>query len=290
MELTTPVILPKKSITLDTKSRVMFVGSCFAEHVGEQLQHRMGDEMVDVNPFGVLYNPESISKALAMLVSDTSASNRIFKGQDGIYHSWLHTSHFSGKTEEECRQKIESRFAEAKEMLKNANLLCVTFGTTRCYCLNDGKAEKDVVANCHKEPQSRFTEYEPTLEELKEYWKQTLRLLREYNPTLQVCFTVSPYRYKKYGFHESQIQKAKLILLIDSLCKEEGCVYFPAYEIMMDELRDYRFYATDMLHPSDLAVSIITERFIDWAFTLELKEVAKQQLKEYKQKSHRQIL
>lgn len=286
MELSTPVILPESCITLDVESRVMFVGSCFAEHVGTELQHMMGEDMVDVNPFGVLYNPESIGNAVELLCGEANVSQHVFQGQDGVWHSWLFTSHYSGETREDCIAKTNTAIRQGREHLKKTDLLCVTFGTTRCYKLADGT----VVANCHKEPQSRFTEYEPSLMELISMWKGTLQTLREYNPTLHVCFTVSPYRYKKYGFHESQIQKAKLLLLIDALSTESNVSYFPAYEIMMDELRDYRFYASDMLHPSDLAVSIITERFVDWTFTNELKEQSKVKQKEWRRSQHRTIV
>lgn len=267
----------------------MLIGSCFAEHVGLRLQQRMGERQADVNPFGVLYNPISISNAISMILDGEDATSYIFKGRDNFYHSWMHTSHFSGSSYEECRDKIQQRLLEATANLRRANLLCITFGTTRCYRLKDSN-EGLVVANCHKEPQSCFSEYEPSLEELTETWIHTLRRLRDINPTLRICFTVSPYRYRKYGFHESQIQKAKLLLLVDALCRQEQALYFPAYEIMMDELRDYRFYATDMLHPSDLAVDIITERFIEWTFTPQLKETAKTNLKAWKQSQHRTLI
>jgi len=293
MQLITPVILPKTDITLDTDSRVMMIGSCFAEHVGEKLVQYMGDDKVNVNPFGVLYNPVSIAQGLELLIDETFSQHltpntqHIFLGQDGLWHSWLFTSHFSGSTREECEIKTKDAIENAREFLKHATLLCITFGTTRCYRLKNENQNKEtfVVANCHKEPQRCFTEIEPTLDELQVLWGTVLQKLKAYNPTLRICFTVSPYRYKKYGFHESQIQKAKLLLLVDKL----GEAYFPSYEIMMDELRDYRFYANDMLHPSDLAVDIIAERFMDWTFTPAMKAQAALNLKEFKRSQHRKI-
>lgn len=286
MTLQTPIDIERTDISLDSASKIMLTGSCFAEHVGEHLLRELNDGMVTVNPFGVLYNPISIAQALRLLMDDdgkTKAVGRVFSGQDGVWHSWLHTTHFSGKTREECVAKIQTQYDQAREFLKDATLLCITFGTTRCYKTHDG----EVVANCHKEPQRCFTEYEASLEELCELWNDLIAELKLFNPNLRVCLTVSPYRYRKYGFHESQLQKAKLLLLTDAL--KEECTYFPAYEIMMDELRDYRFYANDMLHPSDLAVDIIYERFKEWTFTSELKVLATLNQKAWRRSQHRPL-
>lgn len=261
----------------------MLIGSCFAEHVGGHLLRELNDRMVDVNPFGVLYNPISIAQALRLLMSDDGreeVASKVFLGQDGAWHSWLHTTYFSGSTREDCQQKIIERYDASRDFLRNASLLCITFGTTRCYKLQDGA----VVANCHKEPQRCFTEYDASLEELSMLWHDLMTELRAFNPGLRVCLTVSPYRYRKYGFHESQIQKAKLLLLADTL--KDECLYFPAYEIMMDELRDYRFYANDMLHPSELAVDIIYDRFKQWCFTDKLTELSARNLKVWKRSQH----
>lgn len=198
MDLYTPVTLPPHAITLETDSKVMMLGSCFAENVGGQLQMRMGNDKVDVNPFGVLYNPASIAQALRLLMRSDSKSiatdeKYIFHGQDGAWHSWLHSSHFSDMTKEGCLEKIASRLYSAKAMLKEATLLCITFGTTRHYVHNN-----IVVANCHKEPQRCFTESEMSLDELTAIWRDTIKALSAFNPKLRICLTVSPYRYKKY--------------------------------------------------------------------------------------------
>lgn len=285
MTLQTPVNIPRADINLNGTSKVMLIGSCFAEHVGEHLLHELQAGMVDVNPFGVLYNPISIAQALRLLMEKDGrekVAERVFLGQDNVWHSWLHTTHFSGKTKEECVARIVERYDQAAKFLKDTTLLCITFGTTRCYC-HQGM----VVANCHKEPQSCFTESEPTMEELTLLWRDVIAELKTFNPNIRICLTVSPFRYRKYGFHESQIQKAKLLLLTDAL--KDDCIYFSAYEIMMDELRDYRFYADDMLHPSALAVSIIYERFKNWIFTDDLKQQAMLNLKQWKRLQHREV-
>lgn len=287
MKLQTEVDIQKTDIVLGVDSRVMFVGSCFAEHVGVEMQKRMGAEKVCVNPFGVLYNPLSIANALELLVSDDMRAmekrvrESVFLGQDGLWHSWLFTTHFSGKTRENCEARTLQAVREGREFLAHTDLLCLTFGTTRCYKLADGT----VVANCHKEPQRTFMEYEPTMQEMQMLWEKVLQKLSAFSPTLSVCYTVSPYRYRKYGYHQSQLQKSKLLLLTDMLTGD----YFPSYEIMMDELRDYRFYAADMLHPSDVAVQIITERFMEWTFSDELKKASVENLKQWKRGQHRSL-
>ena len=136
MELFTQIPLPRHFITLTPESRVLTLGSCFSQHVGEHLQKRMGEEKVTVNPFGVLYNPVSIAQAIEVLTDESfDVAGKVFKGQEGVYHSWLHTNRFSATTESECREKIEKGVCAARHALLTADLLCVTFGTVRCYRL-----------------------------------------------------------------------------------------------------------------------------------------------------------
>lgn len=287
MQLTTPVTLPEAPLTLDVGDRIMMLGSCFAQHVGERLSHCLPPTDIDVNPFGVLYNPLSIAAAIDSLLAIDPPVGHIFYGSDAIFHSWLHTSHFSARTESECRELINLRHASAHEFLMSTRLLCITFGTTRCYRLPSGL----VVANCHKEPQSTFTEYEPSVDEIVSRWTGVLGRVREVNPSLHVCFTVSPYRYRKYGFHQSNLQKSKLLLAVDRLVSDiSGISYFPAYEILLDELRDYRFYAPDMLHPSDVAISEITSRFVGWLCSSSLMQSMEENRRRWLHSQHRPIV
>ncbi|MGM9712587.1 MAG: GSCFA domain-containing protein [Prevotella sp.] len=287
MQLTTPVTLPEAPLTLNIGDRIMMLGSCFAQHVGDNLSHGLPPADIDVNAFGVLYNPLSIAGAVGSLLSDEAPVSQVFLGRDGVFHSWLHTSLFSARTEEDCCRRITLRHSSASQLLRTARLLCVTFGTTRCYRLSSGL----VVANCHKEPQSVFSEYEPSVDEIVAVWTDTIRHVRETNPGLHVCFTVSPYRYRKYGFHESQLQKSKLLLAIDTLTHTvSGTSYFPAYEILLDELRDYRFYAPDMLHPSDVAIQEITSRFVNWLCSPSLKLSLEENRRRWLSDQHRPIV
>lgn len=319
MEFRTIVPLPAEAPTVAPDTHALVLGSCFAEHVGERLRIALGPEQCCVNPFGVLYNPISIARALQAVLAMPQGSNddmpewldgAIFEGRDGLFHSWLHSTYYSARTREECRERCRKALVEARRVFDKADLLLVTFGTSRYYALDDGT----VVANCHKELASRFTEHDSTIDEIVATWRPLLERLHTLRPELQVVFTVSPYRYRKYGFHASQLAKARLLLAIeectplapraggtDTSSSEvrsvptvtippargaRGVEYFPAYEIVLDELRDYRFYKPDMLHPSEQAVDYIWERFREWAFTPEMNALYQQRIKEHKAQNH----
>ena len=287
MDFRTPVALPAEAPTISPSTHALVLGSCFAEHIGERLRLTLGAEQCCVNPFGVLYNPMSIAQALQLILALPSGhdgplpsriDDAIFEGRDALWHSWFHSTHYSATTREECRSRCLVALTEARRILDRADLLIVTFGTSRCYSLADGT----VVANCHKELPTTFTERDCTVGEIVGIWRPLLERLHQLRPGLKVVFTVSPYRYRKYGFHASQLAKARLLLATDEL----GETYFPAYEIVLDELRDYRFYKPDMLHPSEQAVDYIWERFQDWCFSPETKQLYQQHIKQQKALNH----
>lgn len=285
MEFRTIVQLPPDAPVITPSTHALVLGSCFAEHIGARLLAALGGEQCCVNPFGVLYNPVSIAQALEVLLSDAdvrqAAAEHVFAGRDRLFHSWLFSTHYSAATREECVERCAASMAEARRTLHEADLLIVTFGTSRHYRLADGFT----VANCHKELASTFTEHDCSVEEIVDLWRPLLERLHSLRPSLQVVFTVSPYRYKKYGFHASQLAKARLLLAVEEM-SGAGCLYFPAYEIVLDELRDYRFYKPDMLHPSEQAVDYIWERFSEWAFTPEMHILYQQHIKQYKALNH----
>lgn len=261
MQFRTLVDLPRERVTLDHTHRVLLLGSCFAEHVGR----RMADACfrADVNPFGVLYNPGSIALALIRLL-DGMPDDSYFRDAAGVWHSWDHSGLFSAATLADCCARVGARLLPARQCMERLDRLFVTFGTNRVYRLrSDGR----VVANCHKQPAALFAEDALTAAEIVRTWSDLLDRLFARRPRLDVVFTVSPYRYAKYGFHGSQLSKAVLLVAVDELCQRyPRCHYFPAYELVVDELRDYRFYEADMLHPSAQAVDYVWERFGDWAF------------------------
>lgn len=263
MPLMTPVALPERSVQIAPQSRLVLLGSCFATHIGARL--RGAGLRTEVNPFGVLYNPESIALAVDALLDGEVREDWLFYGRDEMWHSWLHATEFSALDKDTCLGRVEERFTAAREMLLQADVVCFTFGTNRVY-----EHEDRIVGNCHKQPAAEFKECALSVGEIVERWRKLLGRLHEANPQLQVIFTVSPYRYAKYGMVENQRAKATLLLAVEQLVTgNPNAHYFPAYEIQLDELRDYRFYAEDMLHPSEQAVTYIWQRFTSWAFTPE---------------------
>ena len=272
MNFSTQVELPEKQTEIHHSDRLMFFGSCFAENIGNLLQ---GNKFwCDVNPFGILYNPLSICKAL-----DRILDQRVYTEDDlflshGLWHSWMHHSDFSASRPEDCLEKINSRLMKAADELKEADWLVMTWGTSFVYIHQESG---EVVGNCHKQPDKTFRRLRQNVEVFVEECRSVLKKCRETNPKLKVLITVSPIRHAKDGMHGNQLSKATLLLAADELCRTcPDCYYFPSYEIMMDELRDYRFYADDMLHPSPMAIEYIWECFSKCYFSDETRGVMKE--------------
>lgn len=257
MNFRTLVELPEKQTEIRHSEQIMLFGSCFAENVGRLLVENKF--RCDVNPFGILYNPLSIAGALEQLVEGkVYAESDLFQA-NGLWHSWMHHGDFSAPDSGECLDRINARLSKASEALPSADWLVVTFGTAYVYVHREMQT---VVGNCHKVPEKTFARSMPNVSAFVEKWQGVLKKLRDVNPKLKVLFTVSPIRHAKDGMHGNQLSKATLLLTVEELCRTcPDCHYFPSYEILMDELRDYRFYADDMLHPSPKAVEYIWECF-----------------------------
>ena len=241
----------------------LLLGSCFTENIGRRLVDNKFRALV--NPFGVLYNPQSIFSALSLLLRGVS-DFRPFREDDlfyasGLWRSWLYSSEFSATSADECLSLVNESLLRATRMLSDLDVLFLTLGANHCYFLKNGHV---AVANCHKQPAAMFEECRLSVADILEQSRVLSDLLR-LRPHLKIVFTVSPYRYAKYGMHENQISKSTLFLAIDEIMKHypDNCFYFPAYEIMTDELRDYRFYADDLLHPSQRAAAYIWDIFVE---------------------------
>ena len=222
--------------------KILLLGSCFADNIGAKFAEHYFQ--ATINPFGTLYNPASIAAAI------TNVGNSQLVEHNGLWHSMMHHGAFSGKDKEEVLTRCEQSRALLQRALMEASTVVVTFGTAWVY-----EMEGKVVANCHKLPANRFTRRCLTVNEIVEMWQPIVASM----PDKHWIFTVSPIRHVKDGLHANQISKAILLQAVDQL----GQSYFPSYEIMMDELRDYRFYAEDMVHPSAVAVEYIWQRFVD---------------------------
>lgn len=268
MQFRTPVAISPSPWTIHHPHRVVMVGSCFVENISEKM--RQSGFAVDVNPTGILYNPSSLAGCLTDLLDDRRfAADDLFLHQ-GAYHSFAHHSRFSATDQQEALQAINERMESSGRFLAQADRIVVTFGSARVYRLASGQ----VVANCHKLPAAYFIEQRLSVDEIVSEWRVVIERLAAVNPQLRILFTVSPIRHWKDGAHENQLNKSTLLLAVDRLVEcYPQCAYFPSYELMMDDLRDYRFYAADMIHPNAIAIDYIWERFAETYFSIETRKL-----------------
>ncbi len=281
--LTTPVIVPQMPFKIDYSTGIVSLGSCFADEIGERLQE--GDFHVEMNPFGALYNPASIAAAVRRLTDDREIGMDDLVQHEGLWHSWHHHGCFSHSTAEETLAACNSRIHQAHQAIKEASLLMVTFGTAWVF-----EREGEIVANCHKLPPQMFVRRRMTVEEIVALWQPLLQELAAYYPGLKVLFTVSPIRHMSDGAHGNQLSKSTLLLAIDQLLPTAHCplptYYFPSYEIVLDELRDYRFFDEKMTHPTPLAVDIVWDRFQRATMLPAIREQAHFNAKQHKREKH----
>ncbi len=273
----------KQAFSLNHADRIVSFGSCFADLISGLLEEN--GFRVTSNPFGVLYNPMSVVKSMERLRYGINFKEDELFEYEGIWGSFAHHTSFSGPDRQAVLEHIRSSFDEAAEAFRSATCLMLTFGTSWVYALSEtGK----IVANCHKLPDYHFTRRRLDVAEIVEYYTEFFLQLFQERPDLKVLLTVSPIRHFKDGAHENTLSKSVLHLAIDELClRFDRLVYFPSYELMMDDLRDYRFYAEDMLHPSDTAVQYIWERFQDFAFDKPTRELSAQVLQIRRAMAHR---
>jgi hypothetical protein len=268
-ELFTKVDIPKSDFSIDYRSRLYFTGSCFAESIGLRFEHYKFP--VCINPFGVQYNPLAISQSIHQIFNKELFKKEDLHFENELWFSFSHYTLFSDIDQSSCLEKINTSFSNAKQFICNANVIIITLGTSWTYI---HKEDGQVVSNCHKLPANRFDRVFTSTDQSFEKLKTAIELIRSINPYAKFIFTVSPIRHWKDGAIENQCSKAALLLAVAKLVREiKDIYYFPAYEIMMDELRDYRFYAIDMLHPSDQATEYIWERFLQTYFTDETLKI-----------------
>jgi hypothetical protein len=285
MDFRTKIDIPRSDIHISHKSRILMTGSCFIENTGRLFIDNKFN--VNLNPFGILYNPVSINQALRALIDKKEFTEKDIFEYRGLYHSFMHHGSFSNPDKDECLKGINRKTKEASDYLRSADLLFVTFGTA---CVFRSRKEGAVVGNCHKLPATDFDHYRLSVDDIVNEWEQLIKDLREVNPLLQIIFTVSPVRHMKDGAHDNQLSKSALLLATDKICNfAEGLRYFPSYEIVLDELRDYRFYNEDMIHPDPVAVKYIWERLSETCFDKEVHPVIEEWRKLYQALNHRPI-
>lgn len=283
MEFRTKVGLQRGEDEIRHSDCLMLWGSCFAENVGRKLLDYKFD--CDINPFGILYNPLSIAEGLSQLRRGKIYTEEDLRHDRGVWYSLMHHGSFSSASKEDCLAVINSRLRTGKKYLERADWLLFTWGTAWVY---EWKEDGRVVGNCHKLSERMFSRRLLEVGDIESVYIPLLSELYAANPRLNVLFTVSPIRHIRDGMHGNQLSKSTLLLAVSHLCRRfPFCHYFPSYEIMMDELRDYRFYADDMLHPTPLAVDYIWECFSEVFFSPATCRVMKQWEEIRKGLSHR---
>ncbi|MBQ8810850.1 MAG: GSCFA domain-containing protein [Bacteroidales bacterium] len=299
MKLQTPVIDEACKVGISYNDKIMMIGSCFTENIGRQLADYGFD--VEINPFGTLYNPISVLNSIERLIS-----GRQFTQEDCIqigagdtrWCSFSHHTSFARQSPEEFVADANNALERSHKHFMQSNKVIITLGTSWCFRHN---ATRQVVSNCLKRPASEFVRERLASNEVTSALRRIVDLCNdsEYMPEgmipKQFIFTVSPIRHFKDGAHGNQISKSALLLGIDLLASLPADLsmdpyyiadYFPAYEIVMDELRDYRFYAEDMCHPSTQTVHYICERFLDWALPASEHEMLQENIRQHKRNNH----
>lgn len=258
-QLITKVSVPEVHPKIRYTDTILMAGSCFAEHISNKLERYKYD--IASNPFGILYNPVSLAVSFDRIARLAFYDASELVQHDGLYHSMDHHGSFSGKDKEVVIEKINASLQAAHDHLKRSAVVCVSPGTSKVYRYSVTSA---ISGNCHKVPHSAFTYEQLTLNQCEAAFEKIYTTLKQLAPAARIIWTVSPVRHLKDGLVENQRSKAVLTLAIEqTLHKYPETNYFPAYEIMMDELRDYRYYARDLVHPSPVAVDIIWDKFCD---------------------------
>lgn len=286
LKLQTPVECGRSPFTISYRDRIMVLGSCFADNAGRRMAEAGLD--VCVNPFGTLYNPQSICNSVERLENGTefTAGDCEMMGSGaGLVCSFSHHTSFARQTEAEFLENANGRLREAAEFYRQADIVVITLGTSWCY----RHIGKDIiVSNCLKRNAKEFVRerLEP-----EQTFNMLSKIISGKTSGKKIILTVSPIRHLKDGAHGNAVSKASLLLAAERLYNAfpDRCTYFPAYEIMTDELRDYRFYAEDMVHPSEQAVRYIWERFCDFALADEDRPLLAAKEKEFRQSQHRKM-
>lgn len=275
---------------LDPEQPVVLLGSCFTDNIGERMRRCRWKAFPNIT--GTLYNPASIARILDLVCMWTDPFQVIEKSlveRDGLWTSWLTDSGCTTYSKSETKEHVFNRLRRLREKLSGASTLIVTFGTAWVYSL--AEEPWDIVANCHKFPADTFERRRLSVDEIVGMWEGILSILAITCPNLKVIFTVSPVRHLKDGFEGNSRSKATLQLACEGLCHRHGNTdYFPSFEIMNDDLRDYRFYASDMVHPSEEAVEYIWEKFQGRYLSEASRALLKEGEKVTKRLNHRPIV
>lgn len=268
MQFTTKISIPKSDHQIDYNSKILSLGSCFAVNIGDKFDYFKFQNTT--NPFGILFHPLAIKKLIDFAVSQKNFTPEDLFFHNERWHCFDAHSDLSNPNKDELLQNLNEILKSTYQQIAESTHIIITYGTSWVY--RNIETNK-IVANCHKVPQKQFVKELLSAETIKKSIKTTLDLIQKINPNVTIILTISPVRHLKDGFVENQLSKAYLISALHQVLQTEHCKlnteYFPSYEIMMDELRDYRFYAEDMIHPSQIAIDYIWERFSETNISIE---------------------
>lgn len=279
-DLLTKVVVPNSGKKIGYDDKLLLLGSCFADNIGEKFGAHYFQMLS--NPYGTLYNPASIAAILSPIANSQSPiSDSPIIEWGGLWHSMLHHGSFSHSDRAQVLLHCEQSRELLHAFLQEATVVIVTFGTAWVY-----EYEGKVVSNCHKMPANRFVRRRLSVDEIVAMWQPLLEAM----PDKHWIFTVSPIRHIKDGLHENQLSKAILLQAVEELVNKansDKVGYFPSYEILLDELRDYRFFAEDMVHPSPVAVEYIWQRFVDTYMTADTQNEMRTLYQLWRDRHHR---
>jgi len=257
VKLQTQLSLEKQAPGINYNSKLFLLGSCFAENIAEKFSYYKFQN--EVNPLGVLFHPIAILDLLTRAHENNPYSEKDIFFSNGCWQSFQSHSRLNSISQIEILDHLNKALKSTQDQLKNASHVILTFGTAWVY---EHIQSKTIVANCHKQPQKEFEKSILSIDQLQDTFNSIISILKSFNPKVTVVFSISPVRHLKDGFVENNLSKAHLITALHSVINtSENTHYFPSYELLMDELRDYRFYKQDMVHPNQIAIDYVWEKF-----------------------------
>lgn len=281
MKFRTEIDIKPYPFRITRHDRILLIGSCFSDHIGNFFSE--SGFTVMSNPFGVLFNPYSIETGLRLGMDIAGFTDSFIHYHDNRWISFAHHGRFSHSDKDVFMENIRSQLAATNRFLQEADYIFITFGTAYYYRFSERNI---VVSNCHKIPADEFKKERMEIPEIVTLYRDLIERIAQGNPKVKFIFTVSPVRHLGDGFHENLLSKSILHLAIDQLANNCSCFYFPSYEILMDDLRDYRFYAKDLCHPGEQAIDYIREKVKSSFFSDETRKEVKLFEKENKRKGH----
>jgi hypothetical protein len=259
----------KPGFTIRHSDFLFLTGSCFSGNIGQRLTDLKFKTAI--NPAGILFNPLSISDSIKSLIENAGVSREHIIEREGSFYTFDFHSSVHAKSGQDLVAAVRDINSKASRSLKEARFLFITFGTAFAYRL---RSTGKVVANCHKQPSGIFDKILPSPAEIEKEYSQLLGQLKAFNPGLKIIFTVSPVKHLNDGVEENSLSKSTLILTVHNIIEQNpGCSYFPSYELVTDDLRDYRFYKTDLAHPNDMAIDYVFGKFSDCYFDSKTREL-----------------